>query len=212
MKKYIAIGLKKHPWGLLSLRTFHLRHYLKKLGWFRSAKLNKPVDTNGNPIPWITYSSLRFIESRVSNNHRVFEFGSGNSTLWWQDRVASVVAVEHDKYWHAEMLPALADNVEYILEQDPINYSSAVGASDSRYHIIIIDGIDRNRCAEMAIQKLYDDGVIIWDDTDYDEFVRGTKLIEEHGFRRLDFWGLGPITWSDGCTSIFYREKNCLGI
>lgn len=28
---------------------------------------------------------------------KIFEYGSGNSTLWWSEKVDSIISVEHDK-------------------------------------------------------------------------------------------------------------------
>ena len=36
----------------------------------------------------------------VRPNLRVFEYGCGNSSLWWAQRVEKVVSVEHDEAWY----------------------------------------------------------------------------------------------------------------
>lgn len=35
----------------------------------------------------------------IPSDARVFEYGSGNSTLWWQAHAGEVVSVEHDRPW-----------------------------------------------------------------------------------------------------------------
>jgi GR25 family glycosyltransferase involved in LPS biosynthesis len=72
---------------------------LKPRGWTKSAELCMPVDASGNPLPWWTYSAIEFVESIITNNTRVFEFGCGNSSLWWQERVYQVISVDHDSVW-----------------------------------------------------------------------------------------------------------------
>lgn len=49
--------------------------------------------------PWITFAAAAFIESRLSPSARVFEWGSGGSSLFFARRVAAVVSVEHDAPW-----------------------------------------------------------------------------------------------------------------
>jgi hypothetical protein len=75
--------------------------YLTKTGWLRSAELKEAVNNEG-PVPWMTYPAIKALERLVRSDMQVFEFGSGASTLWWGQRCASVVAVEHDVEWAAE--------------------------------------------------------------------------------------------------------------
>jgi hypothetical protein len=44
----------------------------------------------------------------------VFEYGSGNSTLWW---VRRVVACEHDAGWARRLSPDLPANVELMVQE-----------------------------------------------------------------------------------------------
>lgn len=50
-------------------------------------------------LPWLSYRAIEFIQSRIRPDHRVFEFGGGGSTLYFLDKGASVVTVEHDSRW-----------------------------------------------------------------------------------------------------------------
>ena len=77
-----------------------INDYLKQEGWLNSATKNMPIDTDGNEIPWFTYSAIRFIESRLKKDHTIFEFGSGNSTIWFSNRCAHVISVEHEEAWY----------------------------------------------------------------------------------------------------------------
>ncbi len=72
--------------------------YLRRIGWDRSLN-DGPVDAAGQPIPWITYPALEVLEQLVRPNFRVFEFGCGNSSLWWAARTSEVVSVDHDENW-----------------------------------------------------------------------------------------------------------------
>jgi len=40
----------------------------------------------------------------------------------------------------------------------------------------------------------------------------GQEVLKQDRFRRIDFWGMGPIEAANHCTSVFYRSNNCLGI
>lgn len=63
-----------------------------------------------------------------------------------------------------------------------------------------------------SIKTLKDDGVIIWDNSDRVNYQEGYDFLLANGFKRLDFWGIGPVNSYSWCTSIFYRKENCLKI
>src|SRR3972149_6096643 len=75
--------------ALLSLRVFG---FFYDEGWFEAFKLQQPVDKKLKPIPWVTYSFLDFIKVRLTKKLDVFEFGSGNSTLFFADKVNCVTS------------------------------------------------------------------------------------------------------------------------
>jgi hypothetical protein len=188
--------------------------YLRETGWIRSSLSKSSVDAEGAPIPWYSYAAIDFLQERVSPKHRVFEFGSGNSTLWWAGRAKSVMAVEHDSGWAAKVRATIPENVtllEVPLEADA-DYCRTAQRTGSRYEIVVIDGRDRVNCALQCLESLADDAVVIWDDSHRSRYRRGFDFLAEHGFRRLRFTGLGPIAAEDGETSILYRTANCLDI
>jgi hypothetical protein len=182
---------------------------LATTGWSRSRRELASVDSEGSPIPWITYPAIRFLEPRVKATFNVFEFGSGLSTLWWAKRAAHVTSVEHDRAWHARVAAKAPANATVILADDE-QYVTA--ASGQTYDIIVNDGIRRPDCARHAVASLAAGGVIVWDNTDELKDRPGHDFMDAAGFRRLDFWGLGPLMVRESCTTVFYRPDNCLGI
>jgi hypothetical protein len=172
------------------------------------------VTRDGAPLPWITYPALRFLEPRLSRSMEVFEFGSGNSTLWWAERVARVTSCEHDAQWFERTrarLPANASVSHYSLEPDG-DYSRAAQAAQQDFDIVVIDGRDRVNCAKHSLSALKPAGVIVWDNSDRSEFREGLDLLTPLGFRSLDFEGLGPVNSYVWMTSILYRDVNCFSI
>jgi hypothetical protein len=73
---------------LISMNT---NGYLKNIGWINTFNNKMPVDGNNNPLPWVTYSFIDFISERLTNSMDIFEYGSGNSTLWYSKKVKSGV-------------------------------------------------------------------------------------------------------------------------
>ncbi len=70
-------------------------------GWARSLRDKATVDERGSPLPWLPYAATQLLAERLSRAHTVLEFGAGSSTLFFMDRVARVVYLEHDPVWPA---------------------------------------------------------------------------------------------------------------
>jgi hypothetical protein len=187
---------------------------LRDDGWLRSYREGVPVDAEGRPLPWITYPAIEFLAPRLRGDLRVFEYGCGHSTLWWAARVREVVACEHDEAWAARIRTRAPANVTLLhvpLEYGG-EYSRVVARQGRRFDIVVVDGRDRVHCAESAPQGLTEGGVILWDNTDREEYREGLAFLEAAGFRRIPFVGLAPGINLKTETSVFYRDRNCLGL
>jgi predicted O-methyltransferase YrrM len=91
-------------------------------------------------------------------------------------------------------------------------YAREILKDAKKYHLIIIDGEDRNNCLKYSLEKLTDDGIIIYDNSDRPDYAESFKLLAEKGFKRIDFYGMAPIVNYNSCTSVFYKNNNCLNI
>lgn len=69
-------------------------------------------------IPWITFDAFDYLEAARLSGFRIFEWGSGGSTLYWLRKDAAlVVSIEHDPEWFEKMSAATAgsSNLDYRL-------------------------------------------------------------------------------------------------
>jgi hypothetical protein len=216
MKKIImpAIVFFLKKMDLYALFCLKREGHLKNSGWFNSFRLGVPIDGKDDPIPWMTYSSIAFIERKVHSGMTVFEYSCGNSTLWWSKRVNKLVSCEHDKGWFERMQMLILPNVDLIYRELEYGgaYSRTITEYQREFDIIVIDGRDRINCAKNCLGALKDDGVIIWDNSDRTDYQEGYSFLIDSGFKRLDFEGMGPVNVYAWCTSIFYRNDNCLGL
>lgn len=188
---------------------------LSMSGWYESFRKKMPCDRLGNALPWYTYAAISFIEPRIFNGMNVFEYGSGNSTIWWANRVGHIVSCEHDEQWHEVMRKDMPECVDYRLRplsEGPNRYQDEIGKFSAEFDIIIVDGRERVSCAKNSLVALKRDGVVLWDNSDRSRYEEGFSFLHENGFKRLDFSGMGPINAYGWCTSIFYRPDNCLGV
>jgi len=66
------------------------------------------LDPGRNPIsdrrPWIAFAAIRYLESILTKNMHVYEYGSGGSTLFFAERVQEVISTEHNKDWYRQVL------------------------------------------------------------------------------------------------------------
>lgn len=204
------------------LRQFHLagivqltlKSALKEDGWFLSFDKKESIDKNGDPIPWLTYSSIKFIEKRLKKNFNVFEYGCGNSTIWFANKVHSITSVEHDKLWLSKVKSKLPENaVVHHYELNSNNdYAKSINETGKKFNVVIIDGRQRNECVRFCLDHMTDDGIIIFDNTQENDYKIGIDFLYSNGFREIEFQGILPIVSYNNTTSIFYRSKNCFNI
>lgn len=209
MKRLLRIIMDK-----LNIRSLHAlkkNGYLVDVGWFRSFKEKKSVDKDGNPIPWIAYPAIKFLESRLNKEMTVFEFGSGASTIWWAKRTKTVHAVEHDKEWFDKVRAQLPDNASVRFSQGD-EYIHAPAATGKIFDIIFVDGRNRVDCIKNSLDALKDDGVIILDDSFREEYSEALGFLRENNFKSLEISGPAPIYCNYGEITIFYRSINIFKI
>ena len=196
------------------LYSFKYSGILSDYGWWESYKRGLPIDKQGNPIPWVTYPFIEFIEGRLKNNLEVFEYGSGNSTFWYAKRVKYVTSVEHDRDWYEKIKSNLPENVSLFYKELVYggDYSRFILFQNKKFNIVSIDGRDRVNCIIHSINAITEDGIIILDDSERKKYEEGITFLIKNGFRKIDFWGFSPGYFNRKCTSIFYKNNNCLKI
>ena len=207
--------MRAHPRlsAAAGLALLGARSGLREAGWFRSFAERRPVDITGAPLPWFTYAAIAVLTPRLGPSLRIFEYGAGGSTLWWGERVAEVLAVEHEPAWVRELTPRLPCNAHLLQRNlnDGDTYPNAASGHGA-FDIVVIDGRRRNDCVGPALQALSPAGVIVWDNSERPRYAVGQQTLMAADFRRLDLHGMGPVNPWAWCTSLFYRDDNVLGL
>ena len=169
MNKIQALAtLIAKPKRLAALLSYGHKGYLSTIGWFTAFDHHQAVDADNQPIPWVTYSFIDFIKDRLNKELAIFEYGSGNSTLFYAERVKRIVSVEHDESWFQKIVAEKADNAEMIftkLEADG-EYSQKAKLLSEKFDVIIVDGRDRVNCCKYSIDALTEKGVLVLDDSE----------------------------------------------
>lgn len=104
------------------------RRHLRK--WILSTKRDYLLR---KPSPWITFDAIEFLARRVVPGWKVFEYGSGGSTLYWLSMGTECVSIEHDAEWHAKLLPLIPGGakIDYrLVPPEPAGSGSARSGGD----------------------------------------------------------------------------------
>ncbi len=180
-------------------------------GFSNAAIAGIPLDKNNNPLPLYTYPAIEYLSSFDFTNKKIFEFGSGQSTLYWLGKGADVVSVENNLRWVEKLKPDLAGlNHQYIFAQKADDYiNSILKFPDFHFDLIIIDGVpSRYLCAKNVVAKIKKDGLVILDNSDW--YPNTAKFLKESlDFIQVDFYGFRPSRPDAAVTSLFFsREFN----
>jgi hypothetical protein len=175
-------------------------------GWLRSRLASECLDAQAKPIPWYTYPAIEYLSKIDWTGLSIFEFGSGNSSLWWAERAKTVTSVEFNLQWFERVRARLPQNAKVLYKPDPQDYIHSLQAG---YDVIVIDGLTHNygrlRCAEQAIAAVPPHGLIILDNADC--LPRSTNLLRSQGLLEIDFAGIYPLNTEAGVTSLFFGPE-----
>ncbi len=188
--------------------------YLHDTGWSRSVLEEKPVDKDGNPLPWISLPTIEVLLEKDLSKLFVFEYGSGNSTVWFSKRVKKIVSIEHDKEWF-EFVHDSINKVNSQIYFKELVYGGSYSKSILDYKdvdIVLVDGRDRVNCTKNALLQLSDRGIIILDDSQRENYQEAILYIKSKGFKNLNLVGMNVGRPMKKTTTIFYRENNCLDL
>ncbi len=183
--------------------------FAEEYGFANSVKAGIPIDKNNNPLPLYTYPAIEYLSSFNFTNKKIFEFGSGQSTIYWLGQGANVVSVEHNQAWVDKLNPALNhfSNHQYIFANKQEAYiNSILEFNDEHFDLIIIDGtFNRFLCAKNVLTKIKKDGLVILDNSDW--YPNTAKFLKENlNFIQVDFYGLRPSKPDAAVTSLFFSR------
>jgi hypothetical protein len=163
-----------------------------------------PLDRNERPLPWFTYPAIEYLDQLDLSNCNIFEWGLGNSSLFFAERAKKVFSIEHNLQWFDIIQHKKLANNNIFIEEDNTKYVNRISVFDIKFDIIIIDGKEREACADICYLYLTQDGLIILDNSD-----RNPDIAEK--FRKLDFLqidmhGFGPVNNYTWTTSFFFKR------
>jgi len=206
------------------------RYWLRSLFGFQNVEVLINLD-----VPWWPYSAAERIEEFLLHkpSPRVFEWGSGASTIWLANRAGSVVSVEHDQEWAVKMNALLAaskrNNTKIIHVPAPQTASPIVQSKKSGYEhlefanyvdaidecelfdLIVIDGRARLDCLKKAKLHLTERGMILLDNSNrkrYQVFEDEFEVLILEGLTPASLWKTQSKLFKPRSTQDFIKVKS----
>ncbi|MDT0201859.1 class I SAM-dependent methyltransferase [Nocardioides sp. AE5] len=178
--------------GLLDRWAARSRTGMWVRSWFSIYDL---ADLLPHDTPWWTFASADQVEWFLATRPgaRVFEWGSGASTVWLGKRAGQVHSVEHDAAWAATMREVLPDNATLTVVEpvrrpgglragdqasakpgfeglDFTDYVAAIDDVPGDFDLVVIDGRAREACLARAVERLAPGGLIVFDNVDRERY------------------------------------------
>ncbi len=180
---------------------------LKDYNYLNTVFHKEPLDQRNTPILSYTYPAIEFLNQFDFSERNVFEWAGGNLSLHWANISREIVAIGNDKDWFEKIQLKKNEfhNLTVLYHPDIEDYVSSIVTFDHQWDVIIIDGRYRFNCAQFAVDSLKAGGIIILNNSDWNNNTCG--FLNKKGFNQIDFSGFGPISNYTWTTSVFFRER-----
>lgn len=179
-------------------------------------------DENNDYIPWFSLNAVQFIKNNFNKNWKILEYGSGASTLFFlKNNVSHLISIESNQFWYDFLANKIAtiysskqksDHV-FIMVNNAINDESYeklaknLSKNYGKFDVVIIDSLKRYKCAINSILAIKDDGIIILDDSERDNYNKIFSFLKERGFASIDFPGYAAGGFRIKNTTIFTKNS-----
>ncbi len=172
-------------------------------------------------LRWLADGALDFLDSHIfyvkaelKHNPRVFEFGAGNSTLYFLSKGFYVTSVEHDADWRQKIERVAkcfgyASRLSLDLAERP--YNSKFETLSDNFDLVLIEGRDSVKCLETALIKFknappHKQPILILDNTEHvaDKYAQYLSILNDHSLFHCEtpFLFGGAVTPSESRDSL----------
>ena len=179
-------------------------------------------------LPWWTYPAIEEVDRFLAGkggDARVFEYGSGASSVWLGRRAKEVHSVEHSGDFVEFLRPALAEVPNVHLRPidapqrgedarvqsqrfhheglDFADYVAGIDEEGGQFDLIVVDGRARSACLRQAIPHLAPDGISVFDNSNRPRYQ---EAILTSGLRATRHKGWVPSLPYQSETTILRRR------
>lgn len=156
--------------------------------------LNKKATNNF--YPWLNYPTIDFLQTFLTKESDVFEYGAGNSTLFFATIVRQIFSIESTAKWHDFVVESAKmhnlKNINITLCDNLQQFPDAISTFNTTFDLILIDSRERARCLEMAPDFLKPNGVILLDNSERENLQEQIAVTINSGFTAKHLYGIGP--------------------
>lgn len=117
------------------------------------------LDEQGMIMPWYTRPCLEWLVTLDLKGKDIFEYGCGNSTLWYRSKGANVVGIDDNIEWAEKAGVYYVNNKFFPLEA----YVEPISDHAKLFDIVVVDGSYRDECAAKALKFIKPGGFLIID-------------------------------------------------
>lgn len=171
-------------------------------------------------LPWWTYRAIDVVGGYLAglgHSARVFEYGSGASTIWLARRASSVDSVEHDGAWAARVrelatasdglrcspvlhvpdvpysrTPRVPSGAPSGKGRDFADYVAAIGRTAGQFDLVLVDGRAREAALLEALDRVSPHGLLLLDDAQRQRYQGAVRAAELRGWCVLRTHGATP--------------------
>jgi len=186
----LRMGGSRHPGDLIVwLRSMHSRRQPLKMA-----------------LPWLTFDAIRAIDKHLVPGSRLFEYGSGHSTLYWAQRGVWVHSMEDHAGWFEMARSKLAalPNAKVSFATDEQGYVHGIDAVEGDFDVVLVDGAFRMACIEAALPRVRPGGLLVVDNTDWHWFANVDSRVPR-SWRKTVFQGCAPFIGYPSQTTVWIR-------
>lgn len=149
--------------------------------------------------------AIEYLSQLNLSDKSIFEWGSGNSSLFFAQRSKEIISIESDREWYNYISQNLLPN-QKVFFQPEANFVESIDDISTKFDIIIIDSLRRYECALKAISYLKEGGFIILDNSDW--HPKTSKCLREKAdLIEVDLHGFGPINEYSWTTSLYFHRE-----
>lgn len=203
-------------------RIFRVGYYLLKRPHEIPAYLKYGPLCQKSPLelgkPWWSFGAVQEISGHIDKKSKIFEFGSGGSSVFLAEKAGHVVSVEDNEKWAEDVRKTAAKRNIHNLKIlcHPYDFGECKEFENSsyfncltqkEYDLIIVDGQEgaihvRDRCFWHAEKSIKKNGVILVDDSyRYPQIKKNNRARHIKVFKGLGFCRAGVTE-----TTLFFYD------
>jgi hypothetical protein len=193
-----------------------LRHPQHISPWLRDRWSDNPPSQQG--LPWLAWPCVDFLDSFLTSEHRVFEWGGGGSTLFFLKKGCRVTTVESSTEWVEELTRRVDDlgkgsrhlwDLRFVPAKgndDPLiaDYAAQV-RTGGPWDAVLVDGWSRFKCLQAAMPYVKPGGMLALDNANQAQYRHVPTYMR--GWEHRPFRGLGVARSWVTQTDVYIRPR-----